>query len=225
MRAGRMDSTLENLEQPFRKKQLSMQATLPKTSRSVGTSLHAKGVTVNQLEVRAILEKSGIALIAQHLNMNTLEWKMLRLELQKAGFGAKVLQNRKAGKLLEGTRFQNLSETLKGPVCMIHSLEGSSQDLKGLLKTLDSNPKMVLVGGIVDSTLASVGGIQTISQLPAKEELLGGMVFGLESIWRDQLVGSLDSVPKRLTSTLTASQEEMVNSLSRLDSNEGGLEK
>ena len=77
----------------------------------------------------------------------------------------------------------------------------------------------------MDSTLASVGGIQTISQLPAKEELLGGMVFGLESIWRDQLVGSLDSVPKRLTSTLTASQEEMVNSLSRLDSNEGGLEK
>ena len=69
---------------------------------------------------------------------------MLRLELQKAGFGAKVLQNRKAGKLLEGTRFQNSSETLKGPVCMIHSLEGSSQDLKGLLKTLDSNPKMVL---------------------------------------------------------------------------------
>ena len=122
-----------------------MQATLPKTSRSVGTSIHAKGVTVNQLEVRAILEKSGIALIAQHLNLNTLEWKMLRLELQKAGFGAKVLQNRKAGKLLEGTRFQNLSETLKGPVCMIHSLEGSSQDLKGLLKTLDSNPKMVLV--------------------------------------------------------------------------------
>ena len=150
---------------------------------------------------------------------------MLRLELQKAGFGAKVLQNRKAGKLLEGTRFQNLSETLKGPVCMIHSLEGSSQDLKGLLQTLDSNPKMVLVGGIVDSTLASVGGIQTISQLPVKEELLGGMVFGLESIWRDQLVGSLDSVPKRLTSTLTASQEEMVNSLSRLDSNEDGLEK
>ena len=67
--------TLENPKQPFRKKQLSMQATLPKTSRSVGTSLHAKGVTVNQLEVRAILEKSGIALIAQHLNLNTLEWK------------------------------------------------------------------------------------------------------------------------------------------------------
>ena len=108
---------------------------------------------------------------------------------------------------------------------MIYSLEGSSQDLKGLLKTLESNPKMVLVGGIVDSTLASVGGIQTISQLPAKEEMLGGMVFGLESIWRDQLVGSLDSVPKRLTSTLTASQEEMVNALSRLDSNKGELEE
>ena len=73
-----------------------MQATLPKTSRTIGTPLRAKGVTVNQLEVRAILEKSGIALIAQHLNLNTLEWKMLRLELQKAGFGAKVLQNRKA---------------------------------------------------------------------------------------------------------------------------------
>ena len=108
---------------------------------------------------------------------------------------------------------------------MIYSLEGSTQDLKGLIKTLESNPKMVLVGGIVDSTLASVGGIQTISQLPAKEEMLGGMVFGLESIWRDQLVGSLDSVPKHLTSTLTASQEEMVNALSRLDSNKGKLEE
>ena len=225
MRAGRMDSTLENLEQPFRKKQLSMQATLPKTSRTVGTSIRAKGVTVNQLEVRAILEKGGIALIAQHLNLNTLEWKMLRLELQKAGFGAKVLQNRKAGKLLEGTRFQNLSETLKGPVCMIHSLEGSTQDLKGLLKTLESHPKMVLVGGIVDSTLASVGGIQTLSQLPAKEEMLGGMVHGLESIPRDHLVGSLNSIPKRLTSTLIASQEGIVNMLSRLDSNAGALEK
>ena len=85
---------------------------------------------------------------------------------------------------------------------------------------------MVLVGGIVDLTLASVGGIQTISQLPAKEELLGGMVFGLESIWRDQLVGSLDSVPKTFDlyfDCIPGRDGELV--FSRLDSNEGGLEK
>ena len=70
----------------------------------------------------------------------------------------------------------------------------------------------------MDSTLASVGGIQIISKLPAKESMLGGMVLGMESLWKDHLVGSLESLPKRLSTTLTSSQGEMVGALSRLSS-------
>ena len=174
--------------------------------------------TVNQLEIQAILEGSEIALVAQHLNLNTVEWKELRKELATAGFGVKVLHNRKAGKLLEDTRFENLKTTLKGPACLVFSLKETEVNLEKLLEVLTKQPKVVLVGGIVDSTLASVRGLQTISKLPAKESMLAGMVLGMESLWKDHLVSSLESLPKRLSTTLTASQGEMVGALSRLSS-------
>ena len=105
----------------------------------------------------------------------------LRKQLREAGVIYKVYKNTMMKRAFEGTDFAQLDEYLEGPNAIAISKEDATAPARILAKYAKTVPTLELVAGVVEDTYYDKAGIEALSQVPSREELLGKLLGSIQS--------------------------------------------
>ena len=105
----------------------------------------------------------------------------LRKELREAGVQYKVYKNTMMKRAFAGTDCEELSQHLEGTNALAISTADATAPARILAKFAKQYPALELVAGIVEGNYNDQAGIQALSQIPSREELLGKLLGSIQS--------------------------------------------
>ncbi len=128
-----------------------------------------KEASVEELE--GIFSNAGSVVMAHYTGMTVAEMTELRAKLREQGGTFKVVRNRLAKIALQGKPGEGAADLFTGPVAIAYS-EDFVAAPKVLVDYAKSNDKLVILGGFMDEEVFDSQGIDALSKMPTREELL-----------------------------------------------------
>jgi len=166
----------------------------------LGLSLEQKQAVVS--EVAAKLAGAQAVIVAEYRGLNVERVTQLRAKARKSGIYLRVLKNTLARRAIKGTPFEQLSESMIGPL-----MYGISQDPVAGAKVLSEfareNELFVIKAGAMPNAMMSAQDIKALAQLPSREQLIATLLGTLQAPMA-KLVRTLNEVPARFVRTLAA---------------------
>jgi len=154
-------------------------------------------------EVNAVAGDSLSAVAAEYRGLTVAEMTDLRRNARNSGVYLRVVKNTLARRAIEGTEFECMSETLKGPLLLAFAKEdpgAAARVIKDFAKEHDALKAVSLsVGGqlLQASDLSKLADLPTLDQ--ARAMLLGVMIAPMTKLAR-----TLAEPPAMLARTLSA---------------------
>jgi len=154
-------------------------------------------------EVSAVAGDSLAAVAADYKGLSVAEMTVLRSEARSAGVYLRVVKNTLVKRAIEGTEFECMTETLKGPLLLAFSKDdpgAAARVIRGFAKEHEALTAVSLaINGqlLPGSDLAKVAALPTLDQ--ARAMLLGVMIAPMT-----KLVRTLAEPPSMLARTLSA---------------------
>jgi len=158
-------------------------------------------------EVNAVAGESVTAVAAEYRGLSVGEMTELRKEARSAGVYLRVVKNSLARRAVEGTDFECMQDTLKGPILLAFAKEdpgAAARVIKNFAKEHSALQAVSLSAGgqlMPASDLAKLAELPTLDQ--ARAMLLGVFVAPMS-----QLVRTLAEPPAMLARTLSARGEQ-----------------
>lgn len=122
-------------------------------------------------ELDGIFANAGSVVMAHYTGMTVAEMTELRAKLREQGGTFKVVRNRLAKIALQGKPGEGAADLFTGPVAIAYS-EDFVAAPKVLVDYAKSNDKLVILGGFMDEDVFDSQGIDALSKMPTREELL-----------------------------------------------------
>jgi large subunit ribosomal protein L10 len=154
-------------------------------------------------EVNAVAGDSLSAVAAEYRGLSVAEMTELRKEARDAGVYMRVVKNTLARRAVEGTEFECMKDTLKGPILLAFAKEdpgAAARVIKDFAKEHEALKAVSLSAGgqlMPASDLAKLADLPTLDQ--ARAMLLGVMIAPMS-----KLVRTLAEPPAMLARTLSA---------------------
>lgn len=126
-------------------------------------------------EIRSIMAGSKVAIVTHYRGLTVAELTDLRRKMRQAGAEYRVVKNTLAKRAAKGTGFENLEGLLSGPTGLATSKDPVAP-AKVLAEFAKGNPKLVLLGGVLDGKMLTPEGIQELAKLPSREVLLAQLM-------------------------------------------------
>jgi large subunit ribosomal protein L10 len=139
-------------------------------------------------EVNAVAGDSVTAVVAEYRGLSVSEMTVLRKEARDAGVYLRVVKNTLARRAVEGTEFECMKDTLKGPILLAFAKDdpgAAARVIKNFAKEHDALQAVSLsVGGqlLPASDLKKLAELPTLDQ--ARAMLLGVMVAPMGTLVR-----------------------------------------
>ncbi|MCH7830563.1 MAG: 50S ribosomal protein L10 [Proteobacteria bacterium] len=158
-------------------------------------------------ELSAIAGESVTVVAADYRGLSVEDMTELRKEARDAGVYMRVVKNTLARRAVEGTAFECMKDTLKGPILLAFAKDdpgAAARVIKDFAKEHDALQAVSLsVGGklLPGSDLGMLAGLPTFDQ--ARAMLLGVLVAPMA-----KLVRTLAEPPAMLVRTLSARGEQ-----------------
>jgi len=105
----------------------------------------------------------------------------LRKNLREAGVVYKVYKNTFLTRAFEGTDFAQLDGVLEGPTAVAISKDDATAPARILAKFAKTAPALEIKAGVVEGNFYDAKGMETISSIPSKEELLSKFLGSIQS--------------------------------------------
>ncbi|MEE1315260.1 MAG: 50S ribosomal protein L10 [Faecalimonas sp.] len=141
-------------------------------------------VELKQPIVAAIAEDvkdAASVVLVDYRGLTVAEDTELRNQLRAAGIIYKVCKNTMMKRAFEGTEFEGLGEYLEGPSAMAVSKDDATAAARILCKFAKTAEKLEVKGGVVEGKVYDVAGIQALSAIPSREELLSKLLGSIQS--------------------------------------------
>ena len=106
---------------------------------------------------------------------------ILRKELREAGVQYKVYKNTMMNRAFAGTACESLCPHLEGTNALAISATDATAPARILAKYAKQFPALELIAGVVEGNYNDQAGIQALSQVPSREELLGKLLGSIQS--------------------------------------------
>ena len=106
---------------------------------------------------------------------------ILRKELREAGVQYKVYKNTMMKRAFAGTDCEELSQHLEGTNAIAISTTDATAPARILAKYAKQFPALELIAGVVEGNYNDQAGIQALSTIPSREELLGKLLGSMQS--------------------------------------------
>jgi large subunit ribosomal protein L10 len=137
------------------------------------------------------------------------ELNRLRSELRDRGINFKVLKNTLTRLAYKDTDVFAVADKLVGPRAAAWTRDRNTVPsmAKVLVDFAKSNPKLGLIGGVLNGKTLEASQLETLSTLPSREELLSKL-FGTMIAPVGAFVGVLAAVPRSLLTVLKAIGEK-----------------
>ena len=158
-------------------------------------------------EVNAVAGDSVTAVAAEYRGLSVAEMTELRREARSAGVYMRVVKNTLARRAVEGTEFECMKETLKGPILLAFAKDdpgAAARVIKDFAREHDALQAVSLSAGgqlMPGSDLAKLADLPTLDQ--ARAMLLGVMMAPMS-----QLARTLAEPSAMLARTLGARSEQ-----------------
>ena len=158
-------------------------------------------------EVNAVAGDSVTAVAAEYRGLSVSEMTELRKNARTAGVYMRVVKNTLARRAVEGTEFECMQDTLKGPILLAFAKEdpgAAARVIKDFAKEHDALKAVSLSAGgqlMPGSDLAKLADLPTLDQARA-------ILLGVLNAPMSKLVRTLAEPPAMLARTLSARGEQ-----------------
>ena len=105
----------------------------------------------------------------------------LRKQLREAGVIYKVCKNTMMKRAFEGTEFAGLEEYLEGPSALVVSKDDATAPARIICKFAKTAETLEVKAGVVEGNVYDAAGINELSKVPSREELLSKLLGSLQS--------------------------------------------
>lgn len=145
--------------------------------------------------LKGVFAEAGSVVMTEYSGMTVAEMTDLRAKLREQGASIRVVNNRLAKIALKGTPAEGASDMLTGPVAVAWAGDMISAP-KVTVEFAKGNDHFNIIGGFMGEEVFDVAGIDALSKLPSREELIG-MVAA-------RLLGQASEIGSRLNSVGSA---------------------
>ena len=132
-------------------------------------------------EISATIKDAQTVVLVDYRGLTVEQDTMLRKQLREAGVGYKVYKNTFMNFAFKGTDCEGLTNLLEGPSAMATCDTDTTAAARVLCKFAKTVPALEIKGGVVDGTVYDAKGIEQISSIPSREELLSRLLGSLQS--------------------------------------------
>ncbi|ANO50623.1 50S ribosomal protein L10 [Woeseia oceani] len=154
-------------------------------------------------EVNAVAVDSITAVAAEYRGLTVSEMTALRAEARNAGVYMRVVKNTLARRAIQGTEFECMQDTLKGPLLLAFSKEdpgAAARIIKNFAKDHEALKAVSLSAG---GQLLEASELSKLAELPTLDQARA-MLLGVMMAPMSKLVRTLAEPPAMLARTLSA---------------------
>ncbi len=132
-------------------------------------------------EISAAIKDAQSVVLVDHRGLTVEQDTELRRQLREAGITYKVYKNTMMNFAFKGTDCEPLTEYLAGPSAMAVSKDDATAPARVLCKFAKTAEALEIKGGVVEGTTYDAKGIENISKIPSREELLSKLLGSIQS--------------------------------------------
>ena len=132
-------------------------------------------------EISEFIDGAQSVVAVDYRGLTVAQDTELRKSLREAGVVYKVYKNTFLTRAFEGTDFAQLDQVLEGPTAVAISKDDATAPARVLAKFAKTAPALEIKAGVVEGTFYDAAGMQSISQIPSREELLSKFLGSIQS--------------------------------------------
>jgi large subunit ribosomal protein L10 len=132
-------------------------------------------------EISASIKDAQSVVLVDYRGLTVEQDTELRKQLREAGITYKVYKNTMMNFAFKGTDCEALTSYLEGPSAVAISTEDATAPARVLCKFAKTAEALEIKGGIVEGVAYDAKGIENISKIPSREELLSKFLGSIQS--------------------------------------------
>ena len=132
-------------------------------------------------EISNSIKDAASVVLVNYKGINVDQDTRMRKELREAGVVYKVYKNTMMNFAFKGTPCEELCQHLEGTNALAVSADDATAPSNILAKYAKEVPTLELVGGVVEDADYDKAGIEAVSKVPSREELLGKLLGSIQS--------------------------------------------
>ena len=132
-------------------------------------------------EISEAIKDAQSVVLVDYRGLTVEQDTNLRKQLREAGVTYKVYKNTMMNFAFKGTDFEALAPYLEGPSAVAISTTDATAPARILAKFAKDAKKLEIKAGVVEGLVYDAAGMQTIAQIPSREELLSKLLGSLQS--------------------------------------------
>ena len=157
-------------------------------------------------ELGQIFESSGVVVVSHYEGLTVAEMQDLRARMREAGGAVRVAKNRLAKIALEGRPCESIAQYLTGMTVLAYS-EDPVAAAKVVEDFAKDNKKLEVLGGAMGDTALDRGGVEAVSKMPSREELIASIV-GCIGAPASNIAGAIGAPASNIASILSTIEEK-----------------
>lgn len=157
-------------------------------------------------ELGQIFTDSGVVVVAHYTGLSVAEMQDFRGRLRDAGGSVRIAKNRLAKIAVEGTPCESMAEHLTGMTVLAYS-EDPVAAAKASMSFAKDNDKLVVLGGSMGGEALDASGVERVSKMPSREELLAE-IAGILGAPASNIAGAIGGPASAIASILTTIEEK-----------------
>ena len=132
-------------------------------------------------EIASTIQDAQAVVLVNYSGLTVEQDTIMRKELRESGVTYKVYKNTMMRRAFAGTPFEALDEHLNGTNALAVSTTDATAPARILAKFAKQYPALELVAGVVKGKYNDQAGIQALSQVPSREELLAKLFGSMQA--------------------------------------------
>ena len=157
-------------------------------------------------ELGQIFESSGVVAVSHYVGMTVAEMQDLRHRAREAGGAVRVAKNRLAKIALQGKPCESIGDLLEGMTVLTYS-EDPVAAAKVAQEYAKENDKFVILGGAMGENALDVAGVETVSKMPSREELIS-TIAGMLGAPASNIAGAIGAPASNIAGILSTIEDK-----------------
>ena len=149
------------------------------------------------------LKRAHSVVVLDYRGLTVAEVSDLRSKFREAGVEYKVIKNNMLKRAADELKIEGMDDYFKGPTAVAFGYEDPVSPAKILCKFVKDVNKTEIKGGILDGKAMDAKGIESLSKLPSKEELIAKMMGSMNAPITNSAL-ALQAIPRGLACALKA---------------------
>ena len=157
-------------------------------------------------ELGQIFESSGVVVVSHYVGLTVAEMQDLRARARDAGGAVRVAKNRLAKIALDGKPCESIADLLTGMTVLTYS-EDPVAAAKVAQEFAKENQKFVILGGAMGENALDVAGVEAVSKMPSREELIS-TIAGMLGAPASNIAGAIGAPASNIASILSTIEDK-----------------